>query len=114
MSAILSEFLLQRIAEDEAAARNSRSILRILDSHQPGALDPEDEPYQTYLHFDRWNPNRVLAECEAKRRIVESFAASEQPLTARTAEMAVVRMVLRLLALPYAAHPDFDPAWRVG
>lgn len=63
-------------------------------------------------HIATWDPARVLAEVAATRRILDSFAASGKPLTTRDAETAVVRMVLRLLALPYADRPGYDEAWR--
>ena len=64
------------------------------------------------VYFGLWNPDRVLAEVDAKQRIVDSFAASTEPLTARTAEKAVARMVLKLLALPYADRPGYRDEWR--
>jgi hypothetical protein len=48
----------------------------------------------------RWDPARVLAECAAKRRIVEMYAGQHgQPY------------VLHFLALPYADHPDYRQEW---
>ena len=64
------------------------------------------------VHIALHDPGWVLADVGAKRRIVDSFAASTEPLTARTAEKAVVRMVLKLLALPYADRPGYREEWR--
>lgn len=50
-------------------------------------------------HIARHDPARVLAEVEAKRRMVDEHGNG----TCRT---------LRLLALPYADHPDYRPEWR--
>ena len=47
--------------------------------------------------------NRVLADCEAKRRIVEVATAHG---TLQSIE------ILSLLALPYADHPDYQEDWR--
>lgn len=84
----LTTFLLARIAEDEALARlevgRRDVILR-------GPFDPA----------------RILAECEAKRRIVGRYHAST------TAASAIALLpVLRDLASPYAAHEDFEEEWR--
>jgi hypothetical protein len=57
-------------------------------------------------HVARHDPARVLAECEAKRRIVDSegspYVEGHVPAT-RT---------LRFLALPYADHPDYRQEWK--
>ncbi|MEU2111844.1 DUF6221 family protein [Streptomyces sp. NPDC019507] len=87
-------------------------------------------------HIARHDPARVLAEVESKRQLVTGYALSVQAveeLTARREQLkakgydllmtdmdlgsAVVRRdtltgVVRLLALPYASHPDYDEAWR--
>lgn len=84
----LTEFLLARIAEDEADARGDTL----------GAVIPQD----------CWGPDRVLAECEAKRRIVDACQNVEQ---VHAAEFLADRM-LAFLALPYADHPDYREEWR--
>lgn len=67
----------------------------------------------------------VLAECEAKRRIVEHYADLAQAWDTIADALDdgfneggddgededVLPLTLRLLALPYADHPDYDPAW---
>jgi hypothetical protein len=74
-------------------------------------------------HIARWDPFRVLAECEAKRRLVD--------LHTRETDMGEHRCIaldgdwvtstypggrlcgtLTLLALPYANHPDYREEWR--
>lgn len=64
-------------------------------------------------HIARWHPARVLAECEAKRRIVEEHGVidpcdAHDPMTGRAEPCPT----LLDLASVYADHPDFDPAWR--
>lgn len=49
-------------------------------------------------HIAAWHPTRVLAECAAKRRLVEASAGNEK--------------VLRILAEAYADHPDYRDEWR--
>lgn len=114
----LAEFLLARIAEDEAVALRARD--------NAGSFAVPD-------HVVRFSPPRVLAECEAKRRIVELHEISSEVLGNATlygcaicdcmsdddGEYYVGRVdevdgcaTLRLLALPYSGHPDYDPDWR--
>lgn len=70
----LTDFLLARIAEDEAVARAMDEASDPLDWSEPGdpaigLAGPVDGPagYEAIVI----DPARVLAECEAKRRIVE-------------------------------------------
>lgn len=92
----ITEFLLARIAEDEAEAAKA------------GSFTPWDRPFERddYGHL-LVQPDRVLAECEAKRRIVDRYSgcddcgAGDDPCDA-----------LRFLALPYADHPDYRKEWR--
>lgn len=56
-------------------------------------------------HIVRHDPARVLAEVEAKRRIVDVCAEPDDN------GYDVAMMVLPLLALPYADHPDWRPEW---
>ncbi len=93
----LVEFLLARIGEDEKDARDWL-------------------PYARVRRLERW-PERILAECEAKRRIVvlHNTALDAHTVIGSDFEQGQVWMAdasLRLLALPYADHPDYDPAWR--
>lgn len=82
----LTDFLLQRIAEDEAEVQNALAL------HGSGT---------TWRLGHALDPARVLAECEAKRRTVEWLVMEprdEQPL--------------RFLALPYADHEDYREEWK--
>jgi len=60
-------------------------------------------------HIARHDPARVLAEVEAKRRVVDEC---DRTLTYEDHGYAISDMVLRLLALPYAGEPGYDEAWR--
>lgn len=68
-------------------------------------------------HIARWDPARVLAECQAKRRIVKAWASARDAAN-DTGEMRTygeeegLEEALRLLALPYADHPDYRDEWR--
>ncbi len=58
----------------------------------PGAAD----------YIARWAPARTLQEIEAKRRMLK-----ELDLTSQTQQH-----LLKLLALPYADHPDYRQEWK--
>ncbi|WP_300680729.1 DUF6221 family protein [Nocardioides sp.] len=112
----ITEFLLARIAEDEATASNvSRFEIR----------DGIPGNYAITA--------RVLAECEAKRRIVDEHGelvlAPDRGARAYTGECRTCAVneeadydgapsvllpcpTLRLLALPYAGHSDCREEWR--
>lgn len=127
------EFLLARIAEDEAVA---------CQSSNPFAEDEFDVALWDDLQRaeDRYNiqphgrdcgwklgegmqgdctcmwPARVLAECEAKRRIVNSLHealgyATDGDLSGKAAAVAYYD-ALQAIAVPYADHLDYRPAWR--
>lgn len=144
----LTEFLLARITEDEAAARAGIS----------GQADPENgwglveyqgmagltlAPHVGHVHervqgehIIRWHPYRVLAECAAKRRIMESHPLTSDVVPVHTGPTPAVGCetchtvtassiddvdyvealgpcdTLLALALPYADHPDFHEEWR--
>lgn len=150
----LTEFLLARIAEDERAAQAAlespnvapgpwlagSTVPHLVDyvvyqpSAWPGRLVHACDtdlagPHRVQVaeHIARWDPARVLAEGEAKRRIVElhrhyesaiqverasATLADPIPNTLYAARDALAEM-LRLLASVYSEHPDFDPEWRV-
>jgi hypothetical protein len=88
-------------------------------------------------HIARHSPARVLAEVDAKRRILAPYAdalAQRERLRARMREVIhkdhdefsrlhrqetelfemgrMLRPVIAALALPYADHPHYDEAWR--
>lgn len=89
----LTEFLLARIAEDEAMLRGEGDYL---------------------VSF---NLPRLLRECEAKRQIVEiaeDHADSADPIGHRGTMYFIddYQGVLLALAAIYADHPDYQFGWR--
>lgn len=99
----LTDFLLTRIAEDESSARAAMVLSDLADQIAEVECD------EFAQHIATWSPKRVLAECEAKRRIV----AQERPAWDIDPDAhRVIRWVLATLALPYADHPDYDKSWR--
>ena len=105
----LNEFLLARIAEDEAVAQDIY-------------VDPGKWRADGLIGLD---PSRMLAECEAKRRIVAEHPHRQwdgwtycetcnmtEGGTIYDVEKAGNCPTLRLLALPYADHPAWREGWR--
>ena len=146
----LTEFLLARVAEDEAAARLAVGLkwhaqggpdLRTIPHDSPGSVEPcwfqiarggaDDGPHadpvvglrarlDSFRHIARHDPARVLAECEAKRRIVEEVVPHLEHVESSAIDGGMYdedaphaqRDLLRLLALPYTDHPDYREEWR--
>ena len=136
----LTDFLLQRIAEDEAEARADRADAMVGWRWKHYPRDAYEEIQAATLA----RTGRVLAECEAKRRIValhESWPVMvEQPLTMNVSADPLDSMTFRAsqqiawlttqeyrrrfgddppsapivaaLAAVYADHPSFQEAWR--
>lgn len=84
----LTAFLLARIAEDEA------------NVHMVRAGWPQ---------LVRTPMPRALVECEAKRQIVAEAAGWLDRIDDRS---TIRDRVLRVLALPYADHPDYRKEWK--
>lgn len=100
----LTDFLLARIAEDEAAW---------------GPIAGRIAPWSVELH--EWttvtvDPARILARCEADRRIVEACTTPMPRFGQLPEDYERVPTdrddILRALALPYADHPDYRDEWR--
>ena len=112
----ITEFLLARIAEDEADAHAATSVG--FDPDWTSRPDLTGQPIMAgkyriatcgesvMAHIARHDPARALAECEAKRRIV-----SLDDLDGGQDDGHV--HALRCLASVYADHPDFRDEWRV-
>lgn len=99
----LADFLLACIAEDEAKAR---------EIHPDAVRDPWIHPGCAAVHYEQ---ARVLAECEAKRRIVQMHAKPHYCSGPHidTNGLNDPCATVMALALPYADHPDYDEAWRL-
>jgi hypothetical protein len=112
----LAEFLLARIAEDEDAARR----------------EPGRPMYGGGNFYVDAGPNaRALAECEAKRRIIEIHAPYTYAPPAIETKSYCTKChhdqgdwnppgmddwpcgTIFALAQPYADHPDFREEWRI-
>ena len=108
----LADFLLARTADDEAVAEGAKRTSGP-SWHAAGLQSPFDARMDD--HIARHDPARVLAECEAKRRIVEIHGNGDAwcDYCAGYAEgMQDECHTGRLLALPYADHPDYREEWK--
>ncbi|WP_402465764.1 DUF6221 family protein [Isoptericola aurantiacus] len=125
----ITEFLTARLDEDEAAARAAATTAERIHE-RTGRRDPRATRAWTEHgvmgpHV-ALSPARVLAEVEAKRRIVEWFSDRQMIFTGGMGDdrtdptnytpgplvHEADTPVLRMLALPHADHPDYDEAWR--
>lgn len=105
----LTDFLLARIAEDEEMAE---AVHRGRWNSRVALLDPD-----LYGHVIRQHPDRILAECEAKRGIValhDDLLKRELDHRDQSAFGADLMHgdVLRALAAVYADHPDYREEWK--
>lgn len=140
----LAEFLLARIGEDETLAQAASAGEWIADGRRvrlagrkdmavavsgwdDDDLSQEDDD-EDMAHIAHWHATRVLAECEAKRAIIERHQPREEYAHSSLTGVACAACVefhddadceneswpcltLRVLALPYAAHPLHRRAW---
>lgn len=90
-------FLEARIAEDEAAARGTAP-------DTPGADDAAGSPGSPL-----WAA-RILAECAAKRKILENVPLVTD-ISSQTGGTS--QYVLMCLASVYSGHPDYQEGWQV-
>lgn len=95
----LADFLLARIAEDEA----------VVEGFHQGDGDPDF----------MWGPDRIRAECAAKREIVADYLAAaddsdgpEKHAKYLAGVEAGLYGAVQHLALPYADHSDYRQEWR--
>jgi Family of unknown function (DUF6221) len=131
----ITAFLGARLDEDERAAKAAclqrRSLAWSVDPEEwaagVGVKDGEGKSvavaHGTYRaeHIARHDPARVLADVAAKRAIValhDDEGGAHECVGHDSAWGTVTDYerdcrTLRLLAAPYADHPDFDPAWAV-
>ncbi|MER5350604.1 DUF6221 family protein [Kitasatospora sp. NPDC002551] len=141
MTANLVAFLKARLDEDAKAAQGAWPGPWAVDEEEYGVVDPETgteiadvivcstrQQQATSRHIIRHDPARVLADVDAKRRIIAAHAAVvlrggpgaryfDTTTVCRSCEPpqfpehAFPCATLRLLALPYADHPDYQPEW---
>ena len=109
----LTDFLLARIAEDEADPWRGAELIgadRIVGKAEADALASDEREWVA----------RVLRECEAKRRIVERATFDWQPDPLADSQewgaFGEAEHICEILATVYADHPDhpdYREEWRV-
>ena len=132
VQATIVEFLLARIAEDEAKAHSTSPgpwMYQDVDAVDGGRVCADTveiarvyaaEGHANGLHIVTWEPARVVAECQAKREIVAGYrmalrdSGSRVEALAGTAKrhLAAYYRAMKSLARVYADHPDFQGEWR--
>lgn len=94
----ITDFLIRRIEEDEAAARQEDD-----DYANTTLLPTYDSDHQM-----KWNTERVLAECEAKRAVINWWINGEIGYVRVDGELT---NPLIAFAAVYKDHPDYQPEW---
>lgn len=132
-AAALEAFLRARLQEEEQVARDAIAgapgavwgvmadeIEQVLTSrhrgvtHTPMVQFGAEGPVQLLTHVARHDPDRVLRELAAKQALLEEHGTRGQGACGTCREKAVPRSpcnTLRLLAVPFAGHPDYDACW---
>lgn len=132
----IADFLLARLAEDEAAAREATSGpwgRAAIDGQGFAVHRGEHETVALYCdrdnaeHIARHDPARILRDVEAKRRVVELHKDPERVVKDPDAPEGLALApggpclechhathpcpTLRALVSVYADHEDFDAGW---
>ncbi len=112
----LVQFLRARLDEDERTARRAGDSFRQIGETGVIVATEGDRAEECASanwagvaeHIARHDPARVLAEVEAKRRVIGRMVNHATVMGADE----VHGDVLRSLALPFADHPDYRAEWR--
>lgn len=105
----LVEFLLARIAEDEEMAHDVQSYLSPKDTIDVFLTRREGDESRSKV-VRPYDPARALADCKAKREIVDLIALTDSP-ACHVDAWTVAKRAVRAIAMIYAEHPDFREEW---
>jgi hypothetical protein len=122
----LADFLAARFDEDEGWAPTRHTLLCLRTGCETCIFGDDEDTIAAERVCTCGYPARVLAECEAKRRIVEAFKDAERAVAGyddnnpnnppsywqEWGNRHALELALEVLAQPYASHPDFNPDWR--
>ncbi|AOR35873.1 hypothetical protein BFF78_36735 [Streptomyces fodineus] len=133
-AAALERFLRARFQEEERVARDAIAgapgavwgvmaddIEQVLTSqdgrvtHTPMVQFGAEDPVKLLTHVARHDPARVLRELQAKRALLEEhrrWAGGRCRTCRRGWRPRSPCTTLRLLALPFAGHAEYDRSWR--
>lgn len=127
MSADLIAFLKARLDEqDHAALRATESPWEVVHMRDQtfgvwsigNGFSGEDDLLANVnvkpdaVHIALHDPKRVLADVAAKRQIIDRYEyVQSDPEIHDDGEYAMAG-VLRLLALPFSGHPDYQESWK--
>lgn len=135
MSGDLASWLLEQIAEDEQRAADAKGERSGRWTHTEGAhgrqkvvddlgysvleddtkrlsYDVDSEPWHTCPHIATWDPKRVLAECDAKRRLVDLHRSNDEGSCITCMEPIAPCDTLQVLTLPYVDRDGYREEWR--
>lgn len=122
----LVQFLRARLDEDEQTVREVlwEGSGNTISWSLPASATVEvgaDEFYAgdstVARHIARHDPERILAEVDAKRRALNHYERIQQHTLKNNDEHdyllaeGAVRTQIQYAALPYADHPDYRPKW---
>lgn len=103
------EFLTARYDEAEGAMRQ---LLEPGWTHDGVASPTPDEPLARVRGWTL-TLGHLLADNAAKRAILQAWAArAEDDHPAISAHRTGLGLAIKLLAQPFADHPDFDESWK--
>ncbi|MBX6371519.1 MAG: hypothetical protein IRZ02_04600 [Acidothermus sp.] len=129
----LVEWLLLQIAEDEMKARTAGGQAwrwKVLDQPtQRDALvradgtvcadswgaDRQETGFrgaEAKMFIERFGPDRILADCEAKRRMLARLQTLARAWWTTTRAADEARSIIREMAVPYAGRPGYRDEWR--
>ncbi|MEU3203554.1 DUF6221 family protein [Streptomyces cyaneofuscatus] len=122
----LVQFLRDRLDEDEQAIEAPETWTEFEESTRGTRRVDVDHSFERVtactrawrgVHIARHDPARVLREVDATRRLVHEYAQVadndiDEPYEYAYGWANGLGRAVRLLALPYADHPDYRDDWR--
>lgn len=124
MTAELVGWLLVQLDDDERKARDAPGAggcWRLDSKSKVLTVDGDEDAFAGHgytlgaaEHIARWDPARVLAEVDAKRRIIAACeqAIKSQGIYGEDGQEQLADDVLRQIAVPYADRSGYRQEWR--
>ncbi len=108
----LVDFLRARLDEDERTARCNSDGKGLADGFPDYRTYVDEDTEAADLFIRHFNPARELREVEAKRRIIDEVWREIAGIDPGIYWGEAPDLLLRLIALPYADHPDYREEWK--